>query len=529
MGKNKSEQIMSKILIVDDIPANIGILSNALEPEGYEILAASNGEAALRAARLNLPDVIILDVLMPGIDGLETCRRLKKDESTRDIPVIFVTAKGETEDIIEGFRVGGVDYIPKPYEKEEILVRVQNHLKISTLTKELVAKNRKLEREIARREKAESERDQAEDARRKADDRLSLISEQEANHWGIAAFVGRSRTIKGILREIRQLHNTGTTSVLITGESGTGKELIARAIHFGGPRAKAAFIPVNCTAIPAELADSLFFGHVKGAFTGATSDRKGYFDLADGGTLFLDEIGDMPADTQAKLLRVLEDGSIMPIGARREKLVDVRVIAATNADLKTKMDEGKFRDDVYFRLAAFPVHIPPLREHPEDIPLLVDHFLGLFATEMGIQRPQMDQEALSALKSYFFPGNVRELKNVIERALIESGGVRIQLEHLHLLQPSPVPISKEETGSLVAVELYRRMAAGGESFWDIVHAPFLDRELNRSQVQAIIEIGLGETGGSYKALLPIFGMSESDYKKFMDFLRHNRLRPVLDS
>ena len=487
------------------------------------VLAAPSGEVALKIAARNLPDLILLDVLMPsGIDGFETCCQLKQNEETADIPVIFVTAKEEMENVVKGFRVGGVDYITKPFEREEVLVRVQTHLKISRLTKEVIQKNIELQREIDRRE-------QAEDALQKADEQLSIISSREADRWGIAGFVGQSQTIREILQEIRQLHKTGTTNVLITGESGTGKELIARAIHFGGPRAKRSFTTVNCSAILRDLAESSFFGHTRGAFTGATTDKKGYFELADDGTLFLDEIGDMPLELQAKLLRVLEDGCVTPVGGTRENHVDVRILAATNADIQAKMAAGEFRSDLYYRLAGFTVTLPPLRERPDDIPLLASHFLNMFATEMGIETPALSQETLAALPTYPFPGNVRELKNIIERALLESGGGTIQPQHLHFLHAHALPpVTGDFEGDAQAAiisERYRRMTEGDERFWEVIHAPFLDRELNRDQVQAIIEKGLEETGGSYKALLPLFGITEEHYLKFMDFLRHHQLKP----
>ena len=245
--------------------------------------------------------------------------------------------------------------------------------------------------------------------------------------------MGQSKTIRKILQDVQRLHNFGATSVLMTGESGTGKELIARGIHYGGPRAEAPFVPVNCVAIPEDLAESMFFGHVKGSFTGATGDRKGYFELAHGGTLFLDEIGDMPLILQAKLLRVLEDGIVTPVGSANGKAVDVRILAATNVDLHAKIAAGAFRQDLYFRLARFTVLTPPLRERRDDVALLAAHFLNLFATEMGIKTPGLSAPALAALESYHFPGNVRELKNVIERSLIESGGGEIQRQHLHLM------------------------------------------------------------------------------------------------
>ncbi|MBI1926441.1 sigma-54-dependent Fis family transcriptional regulator [Candidatus Poribacteria bacterium] len=446
----------AEILIVDDIPENLNILRQALEPEGYEIIAAASGEVALKIAARTQPSLILLDIIMPKMDGFETCRRLKADPSTADIPVIFITAKDETESLVEGFRVGGVDYITKPFENEEVLVRVQTHLKIHQLTQELLHKNRELQQEISRRE-------QAEEARNQANEQLSRMSQREAEHWGIHGFIGKSQTIARILDDVNRLQTTGTVGVLITGESGTGKELIARAIHFGGPRAKRPFIPVNCSAVPKDLAESEFFGHVKGAFTGATAERKegaftgataerkGHFELADGGTLFLDEVGDMPLDLQAKLLRVLEDRCITPIGGTRAKQVNVRVLAATNIDLEVKIAEGTFRRDLYFRLTQFRVVVPPLRQRREDIPLLAEHFLKLFAAEMGMEKPTLSGEALAALKAYHFPGNVRELKHIIEGALIRSGGSEIQPTHLHFLPAMTFP--KDESSFEIPLNL----------------------------------------------------------------------------
>ena len=415
-----------KILVIDDTPANLDLLTAALEPRGYEILAAAGGEAGLKIAVRALPDLILLDVVMPGRDGFAICRELKAEDATREIPVLFITAKQETASVVNGFRVGAVDYILKPFQPDEVVGRVETHLKISRLTRELQRKNVELEAEVTRRRAAE-------EARERADARLSTLTAREAQRWGLAGFIGQSRLISKILQDIERLHLFANTSVLITGESGTGKELVARAIHHGSPRAGAPFIPVNCVAIPSELAESMLFGHLKGSFTGATADRKGWFELADGGTLFLDEIGDMPAALQAKLLRVLEDGEITPVGASQSKRVDVRVISATNADLGAKIASGDFRQDLYFRLARFIVQTPPLRERPEDIPLLCQHFLNLFAEEMGMAAPGLAPDALDWLTTYPFPGNVRELKNLIERALIASGGRAIERKHVHVL------------------------------------------------------------------------------------------------
>ena len=415
-----------KILLVDDVPANLSVLTAALEPSGYEILAVPNGVTALRVAAKAQPGLILLDIMMPEIDGLETCRRLKQDAATRDIPVIFITARDETKSLVAGFQVGGVDYVIKPFQAEEVVSRVATHLQISRLTRELQRTNHELKAEVERRSTAET-------ALKNADEKISVLTDLEASRWNLAGLIGGSRLVRKIIADIHRLHQFANTSVLITGESGTGKELIARAIHFESPRAKAPFIPVNCVAIPGELAESMLFGHVKGAFTGATADRKGYFELAHGGAIFLDEIGDMPVSLQVKLLRVLEDGCVTPVGAAEPIKVDVRVIAATNADLAARIAAGSFRQDLYYRLALYTVATPPLRERLEDVPVLVTHFLNLFAAEMGMQPPPISHEALAVLKGYEFPGNVRELKNIIERALIDSGTEMIERHHLHLL------------------------------------------------------------------------------------------------
>ena len=451
----------AKILIVDDIPHNLNLLSQNLESQGYRVVAVPSGVVALQVVEQTQPDLILLDIVMPEMDGFETCRRLKANPATAHIPVIFITARDEMESLVEGFLVGGVDYITKPFSEQAVRVRVQNHLKIHRLTQQLTDQNQALQQEIARREQAEA-------ARNQANAQLSVLSQREAEHWGIAGFIGKSKTIERILDDVRQLQAVGATSVLISGESGTGKELIARAIHFGGTRAGGPFIPLNCSAIPHELADSTLFGHLKGAFTGANSDRKGYFELASGGTLFLDEIGDLPLDLQAKLLRVLEDGFFTPVGGTQPKQADVRVVVATNVALQEKIAEGTFRDDLYYRLARFPVEVPPLRERKEDIPLLANHFLEMFAAEMKVEQPALTPEALMAMEAYHFPGNVRELKNIIEHALIKSRGQAIQPVHLNFIESpstSAIPttvesfiqkILSEGCGYSEAVDTFRR-------------------------------------------------------------------------
>jgi DNA-binding NtrC family response regulator len=406
----------AKILLVDDVPANLNALSDTLEPQGYHILAARSGEQAIDAAMRNRPDLILLDVMMPGLDGYETCRRLKEHDLTQSIPVIFLTVQNDIDKIVEGFRAGGVDYVTKPFQAEELLSRIQTHLKVHFLGQELQRKNEQLQAEI--------------DQRRRAEEQVSALSRREAERWGLGGIVGRSESIRQVLNEIRKVHPFTSVNVLVSGESGTGKELVARAIHFEGPMARGPFVPVNCSAIPESLAESSFFGHVKGSFTGAITDRKGYFEQADGGTLFLDEVGDLSMALQAKLLRVIEDGLIAPVGCTREKRVTFRVVSATNIDLQSEIETARFRQDLYFRLNGFGICVPPLREHKEDIPLLAAHFLQRLATEMGMRPPQLSPDAEQALGDYDFPGNVRELKNLLERALIESGGGVIDPGHL---------------------------------------------------------------------------------------------------
>ncbi len=424
MTENNIDDRGAKILLVDDQPANLDVLRELLELKGYKVFLAPDGNVALKSAGRVVPDLILLDITMPGMDGYEVCRRLKQASDTQHIPVIFITARDMKEDIVAGFEIGGVDYITKPFQEEEVLVRVRTHVRLNRLTGELAAKNAELlqqnlvlEEEIAQRKALKGQ--------------LSMISEREVEQWGLEGFVGNSPTIQKIFKEIRLMQENVAPSVLISGESGTGKELIARAIHFGSARSEGPFVPVNCAAIPGELVESMLFGHLRGFFTGADADRIGYFEMAHGGTLFLDEIGDMQPELQSKLLRVLEDGQVWGVGASEGRAVDVRVLAATNANLQERIDTSAFRQDLYFRLARFTVTAPPLRERREDIPLLAQHFLQLFSAEMGCEPPALSLDAIDRLTEYDFPGNVRELKNTIERALIESGGVEIQLHHLN--------------------------------------------------------------------------------------------------
>jgi DNA-binding NtrC family response regulator len=407
------------VLIVEDTLESLDILTEYLETAGLDVTVALSGEKALKVIK-KVPDIILLDIKLPGMDGFETCRCLKQHEAISQVPIIFITALTEISHKIKGFKAGGVDYITKPFQYEEVLMRINTHLTLVRQQQVLQEQNEQLKREITRREQAENA--------------LKIIETKETKNLDFSKFLEQSQSMTHIVNDIRSLQNVENTSVLILGESGTGKELIARAIHFGSARAKGPFIPINCSAVPSELAESYFFGHQRGAFTGAFSDRPGYFELADGGTLFLDEIADMPALLQTKLLRALEEGIVTPIGSVRSKTVNVRIITATNADLLTRIKEGKFRLDLYFRLSVYPIKVPPLRERQEDIAQLANYFISQLADKMGFKKTTLNQSVITALENYHFPGNVRELKNIIEHALVRSHGGPIQPHHLNLIE-----------------------------------------------------------------------------------------------
>jgi DNA-binding NtrC family response regulator len=423
-----------KILLIDDSANNIELLFDMLSEE-YEIFFATNGYKGMELAHEKIPDLILLDIIMPEIDGFEVCKHLKNHTTTASIPIIFLTAETHVEMIIKGFDIGIVDYVTKPFNSAELLARVHTQIALQLQQRELQQKNIELTKLNTQLQKEIKHREQVEIALEDADQKLSILTEKETKRWKVDAFVGKSPRFLDVIEQIRRLQKVDKTNVLILGESGTGKELVARAIHYGSSRAKAPFVTVNCSAIPTELADSAFFGHVKGAFTGALDNRKGYFEAADKGTLFLDELGDMPLMLQTKLLRVLEDQKIMRVGANTEQKINVRMIAATNVLLEERIQDKSFRQDLYYRLTGYTIDLPPLRERQEDISMLLEHFLKLLSQEMNFARGFISSEAINRLQTYHFPGNIRELKNIIEHALISSNGQPIQPQHLHLIQP----------------------------------------------------------------------------------------------
>ena len=386
------------VLLVDDEEKILKALSRALREEGHECVATSSPREAQRLLGLRPFDLLVVDNLMPERTGLELIREVVATVPAGERPqILMMTAHATVESAIEAMKLGAIDYLQKPFEVDELLVVVRRALEVQRLR----TQNRYLI----------SERD------------------EEFGHYGI---VGHSRAIQEVITRAERVAQSRST-VLITGETGTGKELVARAIHDRSAQREMPLIKVNCAAIPETLLESELFGHVRGAFTGATTNKKGRFALADGGTIFLDEIGAMAAPLQAKLLRVLQEREFEPLGAERTEKVDVRVIAATNRDLRQLVAEGKFQEDLYYRLNVIPIEIPPLRERREDVPGLVEHFLRKHAQRMGKRIERIEDAALAALKSHEWPGNVRELENTIERAVVLCPGTVITAASVSLL------------------------------------------------------------------------------------------------
>jgi DNA-binding NtrC family response regulator len=410
------------ILVVDDTPANIGFLVETLSKAGYAVRVAQDGESALEQALYAPPCLVLLDVMMPGIDGFETCRRLRLIPQFAKTPVIFMTALSEAQDKVKAFAAGANDYVTKPFQHEEVLARVQTHLSRRTLEKMLERANSDLEARVTARTSeltaalAEVERLKG---RLQQENRYLKQEISEQVHQG--EIIGSSPALKDALRKLALVAPTDST-VLIHGETGTGKELIARAIHEQSPRRERPMVKLNCSAISAGLVESELFGHVKGAFTGASDRRIGRFELADGGTLFLDEVSELPLDTQAKLLRVLQEREFEPVGSAKTIKVDVRVIAATNRDLAEDSARGRFRSDLYYRLNVFPIELPPLRARPQDIATLAQHFMQRMARKLGKPLNRISPQTLARLQAHAWPGNIRDLQNVIERAAILAPG-----------------------------------------------------------------------------------------------------------
>jgi len=391
-------------LLVDDEAKIRNALAQAMREEGHEVLATESPRDAQRLLASRFFDVLVIDNLMPELSGLDVIRELVASSPANDRPqIVMMTAHATIESAIEAMKLGAFDYLQKPFEIDELLVviaRALDHQRLRTQHGYLI-----------------SERD------------------EEFNHYGI---VGRSRRMQEVIRTAEIVAKTKST-VLITGETGTGKEMVARAIHFHSPQKDMPLIKVNCAAIPENLLESELFGHVRGAFTGAVTGKKGKFALADGGTIFLDEIGTMAPSLQAKLLRVLQEREFEPLGSERSQKVDVRVIAATNRDLRQMVAEGRFQEDLYYRLNVIPLEIPPLRERREDVPVLVDHFVRKHSQRAGKAVEGLAPGVLDALQGADWPGNVRELENTVERAVVLSPTSIIGPEVIRLLGVASTP------------------------------------------------------------------------------------------
>ncbi|GAB4032447.1 sigma-54-dependent transcriptional regulator [Spirosoma gilvum] len=424
---NENDHIPANILIVDDTPNNISILFETLSSHGYKVLVERDGKSAIEQIRYARPDLVLLDVMMPGMDGFETCRRLKLDPQTRDVPVIFMTALSETIDKVNGFNMGAVDYITKPFQLQEVLSRIHTHLSLRRLRLELQEANQLLEQRVTERTEALSKAlAEVEQLKNQLQAENTYLREEIKSSSNFEEIVTQSKPFQKILRQVEQVAPTNTT-VLILGESGTGKELLARAVHNLSGRRNRSLVKINCAVLPATLIESELFGHEKGAFTGATGQKIGRFELADGGTIFLDEIGEMPIELQAKLLRVLQEGEFERVGGSKTLKVNVRVIAATNRNLEKEVMEGRFREDLFYRLNVFPIQSLPLRDRKEDIPLLVQHFCAKHGPGIGRRIDSIGQDVIDALMSYNWPGNIRELENIVERSLIISPGRKLEL------------------------------------------------------------------------------------------------------
>jgi DNA-binding NtrC family response regulator len=385
--------MMKTILVVDDDPAQRRLLQAAVERNGFRTQMAADGPSALRLVESDPVDLVLLDLVMPGMNGFETLKALR--ELRADLPAIVLTASGGIDTVVQAMQAGAVDFFVKPASPERVLVSIRNALEMSNLKGEVVR-----------------------------------LKKRSIGHAGFEDMVAGGPSMRLVVR-MGQRAASSNIPVLVTGESGVGKELLARAIQGASERAGKPFITVNCGAIPDNLVESILFGHAKGSFTGATDNHAGKFVEANGGTLFLDEVGELPLDMQVKLLRALQEGEVDPVGAKRPVKVDVRIISATNRDLSRLVAEGRFREDLFYRLNVFPIEAPPLRERREDIPALAARFIGRFNAEEGRNVRGCTAETLQMLESFDWPGNVRQLENAVFRAVVLCEG--------DLLQPGDFP------------------------------------------------------------------------------------------
>jgi DNA-binding NtrC family response regulator len=407
-----------RLLIIEDEETLNASLKRIFLKEGYDANSARSAEEALKILDEQSYDLIITDIILPGINGIELLRNIK--EKFPEQLVIIMTAYGSLETAVEALRGGAYDYVIKPIIHEEIKQIVKNALNQRALQRENV-----------------------------------LLKKQIERQYDFGRIIGESGAIQKIIGEVKKIADA-RSNILLLGETGTGKELIARAIHFNGSRAGRPFIPINCSAIPENLLESELFGHVKGAFTGAVSSKKGLFEEANGGTVFLDEIGDLSTGLQSKLLRVLEDQEIRPVGGTQSARVDLRFISATNIEIESAVKNGRFREDLFYRINVITLTLPPLRERKEDVALLARHFIGKYSAELGKGIKDMETKALDILIKYQWPGNIRELQNIIERAVLIADGDLIKIEHLPDSMKNDKAVVKSGLAEKLSIEDYTK-------------------------------------------------------------------------
>jgi two-component system response regulator PilR (NtrC family) len=461
-----------RVLVVDDEAGLREMLAVLLEREGYETRTASSGEEGLDLFDAWGPSVVLTDLNMPGIDGLELLRQVRARAATsgRDVPVIVITAYGSVANAVAAMREGAFDYVAKPFHNDELRMLVRKALAL----RQLEADNARLRAELGER-------------------------------FQLGQLVGTSPRMQEVYALVRRVMGT-RINCLVCGESGTGKELLARAIHYGSDRARKPFVAVNCGAIPETLFESELFGHKKGSFTGAVRDRVGYFEAADGGTLFLDEVGEMPLASQVKVLRALAERKVTPVGATGEVSVDVRLVAATNRDLRAEVAAGRFREDLYYRLNVVQIDMPPLRDRREDVTPLTQHFIERFAAEYGKDVRGATPESLRLLRDYGFPGNVRELQNILERAVALEAGTLVTPSSLPERVQGPLTATAEEA---IDDDAFPTTGIDLEARLSSVERRYLERALtaasgNRTQAARL----LGITFRSLRYRLAKFGMDD---------------------
>jgi two-component system NtrC family response regulator len=448
---------METILIVDDEKNYRTILSALLEDEGFEVLTAPGGSEALEVHKSSDLDLILTDMKMPKMDGIELLENIKENDP--DLPVIMMTAHGTVDKAVEAMQKGAYTYVLKPFDNERLII----YVKKATSMYQVVKENRRL------RDAVESQ-------------------------YRFGSIIGKSKKMRDIFDTIQKVAPSGAT-VLIEGESGTGKELVARSIHFNGPRREKPFVAVNCSALAENLLESELFGHEKGAFTGAVATKKGRFELADGGTLFLDEIGELSPNLQVKLLRVLQEKVFERVGGVRTISVDIRILAATNKDLQQEMQDGRFREDLYYRLNVVHIVLPPLKERQEDIRLLVNHFIKKYASERQSAAPVtgVDQEVDRLFYDYNWPGNIRELENVIERVMILCPGEIMRVSDLPKGFKDNAYNTLHLEGIPADAKLYDTLA--------MIEKALIERALkmsNNVQSHAAALLGIGKSGLNQK-------------------------------